>query len=492
VLPGFDASPNIDALQQIQYSKYMPMRDRTLFSSVWSVPPGVSIAINVRGEIVGRHHAAVPPLEIQEESLEYFETLIADSFLQSVGDRLRPFRRVGVALSGGVDSIAVAFACRKHLGEIAPLHTFTAGKDADDPEVRTAALVSQRLKAEHHLVAMSPESIIEGYPHTLWFLEAPIARTETVQFYEIGRRARGLVDVIFTGAAADALYVGMPNYKLLQLYRWLPPLRYAIHEFHSLTQTGFWPRSFLGRMLTLAYFRGGLSPAPRISNSGFSPELTKLPSVTRDFISNFLHTEFQEDSAQWLPKIERTLAASGLDFASPFLDPRSIRVAFSIPERFKLHGWKEKYVLRRALRDIVDDDLTDFSKFPMQMSIDAAFVDALDVLVDEYLSHERVRARGFFDPAVIAKIKQYRRGKHCYSEGAMRAWTAVGTEIWAEQFIDRRGEPDFDILDRDLKVQSNQIDASSLPIESAPIESVVDIGAHRLKTNSSGDATGHR
>lgn len=446
-LPGFDATVDRNALQRVQGAKYIPMSGSTLFSAVRSVPPGAVLAITARGEVAELARARCPPLDVLRASPEEHARRIAEAFAESMATRLRAAGRVGVALSGGVDSIGVAFACRRHLGADAPLHTFTAGSGPEDPEVRTAALVSEQLGAEHHVIEVPARRIVESLPQVVWHLEAPIARTETLQFFELGRAAAERIDTLLTGAAADALYAGMPNYKLLRLYQWLPPLRRALHEFHSLTQTGYAPRSALGRLLRWGYYRGRLPEVPRILGTSFSAPLTALPPAGEELLNAYLHGEFQEDTAQWVPKIERTLAAWGLTFTSPFLDPHSVRTAFTVPSHLKIHGWREKYILRRALRSQMDGKLTAFQKFPMRMHFDAEFADALETLLERHLSPGQVRRRGLFDPASIEAVRTFRRGGRYDSEGAMRAWTALATELWAEHFLDRRGEPPSGVLE---------------------------------------------
>jgi len=438
-LPGFDFAVDREMLQQLQYMKHLPST-RTLFRAVHSVPPGAAVTLTPEGDIREVARAPVPPLSVSREPQAELEQRIIDSFCEAVSARARAVPRIGVALSGGIDSIGVAFACRKAIPD-APLHTFTAGSGPDDPEVQTAALVSGRLGAHHHIVTVPASAVVERLPQAIWHVEAPIARSETVQFLEIGRAAQGVVDAMLTGAAADALYAGMPNHKILRLYERVPPLRRGLHEFHSMTQTGYLPSSLTGRLMRAAYFKGALPDAPRIAGAAHEPALRELPPLGPEFVNEYLHSDYPEHVARWLPKVERTLAAFGVGFMSPFLDNRCAQVAFTVPARLKINGWKEKYILRRALRTLVGEELTRFPKFPMRMKYDRTFADHLDELVGQYLSPRRVRARGLFDPATLEPVRHYRRGGRYTAEGAMRAWTCVGTEIWAEQFLDRRGEP---------------------------------------------------
>ena len=128
-----------------------------------------------------------------------------------------------------------------------------------------------------------------------------------------------------------------------------------------------------------------------------------------------------------------------MSFASPFLDRDLMRVAFTIPGAYKIRRGQEKYVLRQAIRSIVPAQVLSAPKFPMRMQHDRAFSDALDSLADRILSRERVEQRGFMDFAAVDGLRRRRPGRPYSSEGAMRLWTALLTEIWAHQFIDLRG-----------------------------------------------------
>jgi asparagine synthase (glutamine-hydrolysing) len=438
-LPGFDATVDREMLQRLQHTKYLPS-ERTLFRAVHPVAPGATVAVTATGEVAEVARALMPPIDVQRKTPAEFERLIVDAFGDAIRARARTTARIGIALSGGIDSICVAAACRRALPD-AVLHSFTAGNGDDDPEIQTAALVASRFKTVHHPVIVKPRVTLQHLPRAIWHMEAPIARSETLQLFEVGRAAGGIVDTLFTGSVADGLYAGMPNHKVLQLYKWLTPLRRALHEFHSLTQTGYQPRSMLGRLMTAMYFNGNLPPAPRVLGVDRPAALRSLPPLGPEFMNEFLHDNFLAHAAEVLPKLERPFAAFGVGLTSPFFDPRCIEVAFTIPSDLKLRGWKEKYILRRALRRLLADGLTHFPKFPMRMKYDAEFADCLDELVGRYLAPQRVKARGFFDPATLEPVRHYRRGGRYSGEGAMRAWTAVGTEIWAEQFLDRRGAP---------------------------------------------------
>ena len=116
-----------------------------------------------------------------------------------------------------------------------------------------------------------------------------------------------------------------------------------------------------------------------------------------------------------------------------------IRTAFTVPSSLKIRNRQEKYIMRRALATLVPPELVNVPKFPMKMRHDLAFADAQDSLADRVLSRERVERRGFFEFGEIQKLRRRDRGRAYSSEGGMRLWTALLTEVWAEIFLDGRG-----------------------------------------------------
>ena len=73
------------------------------------------------------------------------------------------------------------------------------------------------------------------------------------------------------------------------------------------------------------------------------------------------------------------------------------------------------------------------------MRCDLGFSRHLDLVADEVLSRERVEARGFHDYRQIEGLRRPDSGFAYPYETAMRLWTAILTELWAEEFVDRRG-----------------------------------------------------
>ncbi|MFL6547057.1 MAG: asparagine synthase-related protein, partial [Povalibacter sp.] len=145
-----------------------------------------------------------------------------------------------------------------------------------------------------------------------------------------------------------------------------------------------------------------------------------------------------EPTSRTLARIERPFQAYGLDYGSPFLDKSIIEFAFTIPGRLKICRGTQKYILRQAMRPYMNEELCKAPKELMRMQQNSSFAQTLRQLGEHYLHRERVRRRGFFHYDHVQQVMRACQGSY-HPETAMRLWTLIVTEIWAEVFLDARG-----------------------------------------------------
>jgi asparagine synthase (glutamine-hydrolysing) len=347
---------------------------------------------------------------------------------------------VGVSLSGGIDSLAVAHLVHNCNPDVR-IVGFTTGQTPDDRDVKVARMAMDRLNGEHVPVMIDPEVLGARLPDAIWHLENPIGRSETVHFLELGRvaQARGF-DWLFSGMGADGIFAGMPRHKVLWLSQMAGPLRADLLQFFEATQTGQTPTRLFARLLSQFYFKGDVPPVPIVRHAidSVSPDVLVRPGP--EFLNRALLDSEPEHTAYSLPRIERTLQASGIDYVSPFLDRNVIDFAFTLPSHMKIRRGREKYILREAMRRLISDDLRKVPKGLMRFHQGDRFTSTLQQLANSYLSPERVRRRGFFDIAQIEDIRKRCASATPHPEASMRLWTLIATEIWAEQYLDNRGQ----------------------------------------------------
>ena len=431
------ARADLDALRCLQMYKAMPA-GKTLLADVSPVPPGSVLRIRRDGTIAGDDRMpdirlVVDPMT-EEQACEQLRRVLQRATTPLVAGR----SRIGLALSGGIDSMSTAFLARQ-CAPSAEIIAFTAGEHAEDPEIKRAAHVMECLQGKHEPLVVESAELLSRLPVAVWHLENPIGRSETFQYLSIAKlaRERGF-DCLLTGMGADLLFGGMPRHKVLWMAEVLPFIRKDLLAFFEATQTGEHSSRPLARLMTMLYYRGGLPPAPAVINCqrAFEPELVADPGY--EFINRCLMLDGQEPTSRTLARIERPFQAHALDYGSPFLDKAVIQFAFTMPGHLKIKRGQQKYILRQAMRPLMSEKLRNAPKELMRMRQGGEFARTLQQLADRYLSAERVRRRGFFELADIERIRRACKHSH-HPEAAMRLWTAIVTEIWAEIYLDNRG-----------------------------------------------------
>jgi asparagine synthase (glutamine-hydrolysing) len=188
-----------------------------------------------------------------------------------------------------------------------------------------------------------------------------------------------------------------------------------------------------------------MPPPPKVIGANYSLARASFPEIEKEFINSFLINSFQDGACQDSPKLERTFGAWGVEYRSPFLDLNFVKTAFSVTDKLKIRNGTQKYILRKALKNIVPDEFLFLPKRPQRMRYDLRFSIQLDGVVEKYLSREKVESRGFFKFSNIQNLRKRKKNKPYSPEGAMRLWTALLTEIWAIEFLDKQGSQNSEI-----------------------------------------------
>jgi asparagine synthase (glutamine-hydrolysing) len=453
------ATADLEALQYLQSAKSSPNDGRTLLRGIRSVPPGRIARFTRAGE---QHNESLSPtiaLNVQAPN----ETSAADRLIRLLSDAVSPLvknrSQIGIALSGGIDSLAVAHLVR-NCNPDTRIVGFTTGQSLDDRDMRVAALAMERLNGEHVPITIDPQVLITRLPEAVWHLENPIGRSETVHFLELGRIAREHgFDWLFSGMGADGIFAGMPRHKVLWLAGHVRPLRADLMEFFSATQTGRAPTRPLARMLAYLYFKGDVPLVPAVLEARDEPLAHSSVTPGPEFLNRALLDAEPEHTAYSLPRIERTLQASAVDYVSPFLNRAVIDFAFTLPGHMKIRHGRDKYILREAMRRLISEDLRKVPKGLMRFNQGDRFTETLQVLADRYLSTERIQRRGFFDVHQVGEIRKRTVQRASHPEALMRLWTLIVTEIWAEQYLDHRGR----------RPENYSLDPSNSQISAPPV-----------------------
>jgi asparagine synthase (glutamine-hydrolysing) len=373
---------------------------------------------------------------------------------------------VGSFLSGGIDSTTIATMMARQSSSSIPV--FSIGVDESDyDELPMAQAVADSNAMTFHARRVKPD-IAELLPTMVHHLGEP-ADPYGVGVYLVSRLAAGHVKVVLCGDGGDESFGGYDRYlgqSLVDLYCAVPAvLRRTVlaaiiaripesFRYKSLAQRLRWLQAMSGFSGAERYARalGFLRFMPEEKEKLFTPQaMNALPDA--DSIARVL-TFFEADNATELTDrmlytdlmtrvsdhnlvmSDRMSMACSLEVRSPFVDPRVIEFAASLPVDLKIKGRRLKYLLRKVAAGYVPDEIVQLPKQGFGFPLGRWMQRDLRKLVVNRLKQSRfVEAGVFREDYLLTILREHLDGKRDHS---YRLWLLLGLEIWFDVYLERQ------------------------------------------------------
>jgi asparagine synthase (glutamine-hydrolysing) len=149
------------------------------------------------------------------------------------------------------------------------------------------------------------------------------------------------------------------------------------------------------------------------------------------------------DAALYLPddllvKVDIASMAHALEARSPFLDHELMEFAATMPFDLKIRGRVKKYILKRALGNLLPQTILHRPKMGFGVPIDRWLRGELRELLADTLLSPRALGRGYFTAAVVRRmVDEHVRGRASWH---YLLWTLLMLELWHRTHIDGDGE----------------------------------------------------
>ncbi|MGI9190109.1 MAG: asparagine synthase (glutamine-hydrolyzing) [Longimicrobiaceae bacterium] len=433
--------------------------ETTFFANLAVLPPATYAVFRSGGMRRESYWHFVPGEEApRADAEEHFRHLLRDS----VRLRMRSDVPVGVTLSGGLDSTAVA-RLAEPVGD--PLHCFSL--KYDDPRVdesRYAALAADDARFRMHWVRPDPRGLLDTMTRITWHHDAPMPPRGRVPQWFVMQEAGRHVKVVLEGHGSDELLAGYPHFilpYLLDRLRFRTPETASMGiraELEALTRIYGSGRAFPLRLMANPFKRWiGLDQLPwkRVVRREYADAHGPVPSaghrevwmrrdVDRPFRSHLNNALWLELRRAGLPESLHADDALSMAFSvesrPPFLDHRVVEFCFSLPFHEKMReGWS-KSLLRRSLADVLPPEIRDRRRklgFPAPLARwlreEANFRDVADLLLSP-----RCTERGIFDRARLERgLERFRTADPTRARNRTSdLWRWLTLELWFRDFID--------------------------------------------------------
>ena len=392
----------------------------------------------------------------------------AELFRTSVRLRLMADVPLGMFLSGGIDSSAIAAVMSELVDE--PIKTFSvAFAEREANELEYARLVARKFGTDHHEVVVSPDEFFDALPRLVWHEDEPLAHLASIPLYFVSKLAQRHVKVVLTGEGSDELLAGYARYRKTVFnlalgggYERLAPgaARRAVAGLVSSLGAGSrlrqkLERTFLCRpadldhlyfdnfaVFPLAAQRRLLTPETiERAGAGADPYAGVRRVIAETDASTLLNRLLYADTKTYLHELlmkqDQMSMAASIESRVPFLDHKLVEFTARLPERLKLRGWTTKYVLRRAMKNVLPEAILTRSKMGFPVPLGSWLRGRHRGVLDEYVTSERARERGIFDAGFVGQlVAEHVAGVRDHSP---RLWALINFEVWLRRFFD--GEP---------------------------------------------------
>jgi len=428
----------------------------SIFRNINKLPPGHYLTFSEAGLKVTRYwDFRFEPDTVRSE--EDYLAELRELLDESVRLRLISDVPLGAFLSGGIDSSTVVAMMARHMGQ--PVKTFSIGFHEDSfNELKYARLTAQRFGTDHHEFFVTPDicSIVD---ELVWHFDEPFADSSAIPTYMVSKLARDHVTVVLSGDGGDELFAGYTRYvvdRKREGFARLPkPLRENV--MRPLSQRlphATWGRNYLHNVSLdpISRYLDSVSVFTSLNrNSLYSADFkSKLGSTSyvstlfNDLVNHVSTGESLDqllylDSKTYLPgdiltKVDRMSMAVSLEARAPLLDHKLIDFVTGIPAGLKLSGFETKYLLKKAVKDLVPSEILNRPKQGFGVPIQEWINQQLRSRVHETLTEPRSRQRGHLNVQYIdVLLNEHERGRRDHSMGL---WALFMLELWHRQFVD--------------------------------------------------------
>lgn len=439
----------------------------TLFDGIRKLEPGHYLTVDAAGRVTDREYwdAIVPVPGRDDERYRDEETIakgIRDLLVESIEKRMMSDVPFGVFLSGGIDSSANVALMSRLMHR--PVETFSVAIRGQEQtnEFRWARRIAGQFRTNHHEILIDDGGFLELLPKIVFHQDEPLADPVCFPLYHVSKLARdnGVI-VVQVGEGSDEQFCGYRNYLLAArlermnawvrrvprflragVYRGAVPLMksrrmdYRQNILRNMMQGKplFWGNATAfsdeeKHRLLARHIR------PSDGESSYAFVRRKLDKLTdakhAGPMERIVYWELKNRLAELLlMRVDKVTMATSIEARVPFLDHKLVEFSMNIPGSLKAKDGVTKYILKKALRGILPDEIIDRRKIGFAGS-------GKNMLTKDIYAHAKnlilTSRHGYFDKEYLKQfLGEYERTGINYTP---QIWTLYNFELWWRMWI---------------------------------------------------------
>ncbi len=458
-----DINMDVDKAGFAQYHlfRFVP-GSRTIMEGIKKVRPAEYIVIENGREFRQSYYWSPAEARLRHlipVSFQEKKQLLKQHIFDAVYSQRTKEVKSGILLSGGLDSSALLAVHHSLFHDVpdtftvsfTPPHEQTQMSEYD--EIEHAGFVAGKFGARHISERYTPEDVLLNLPKIIQALDTPVADPTAIPLWFACRLAhQSGVKVLFSGEGLDELFNGYSVYR--QVY-WLNALRCLPKTARNLS---IFLLEKLGLPGTGVLKKSLQPPACWYQGVGGVFHDTELKALIKETymdrqqigklgiyapdIWNAVqnHDTLEQltlfDLLTWLPentlvKSDKISMSHSIELRVPFLDDHIVEFALGTAKRDKMRGKIGKWIVRKALADVVPREVIRRKKAGFPIPLSAWMFNEWKDFVRTTLLNPNASTKDIYNPEEIESL--FHTSQKERRRAARLLWTLLCFEIWYSQ-----------------------------------------------------------
>ncbi len=377
---------------------------QTIYKNIYKVKHSENIKINLKNFTINKEIYFKPKV-VKNNKFKESEFLDELDFLmsESVKTRLLSDSKIGVFLSGGLDSSLISFYAKKENVNLES-YSISVNEQSFD-EIENAKKMSKHLDIKLHYTKLDQEKFALNFDKILRLLDEPIGAPTYIPMYFLSELASKNVKSVLSGDGADEIFGGYENFNYLKIFRYINMLKLNKIFSKAKNLVNLLPisKSNLSLDFKLRRFSQGMDVDEVFQNTFFLSSLS-LEDHEELFNEKFDFEEIMNDVIQfdketknvnytdknylyfvnfYIPDLicaraDKAGMLNSLEIRAPFLNSKLLNLMLSIPEN-KSYLLKNKTILKKLALKKFNYNFFNIKKggftYPMQKWLDTSDAD---------------------------------------------------------------------------------------------------------------------
>ncbi|MBE5890210.1 MAG: asparagine synthase (glutamine-hydrolyzing) [Lachnospiraceae bacterium] len=409
--PGIERKLNMKAVDQLMNYPGV-VSPNTFFKNIYSLRAGHMLLIRPEQEIQDIEYWDLQySPEEEDKGEEYYVENLRELLKKAISRRLIADVPIGFYISGGLDSSVVACYIGKFL--LNSYYSFSAEiGEGDLDESEYQKIVKDCVKSEHYSTKVAEEEIWNNIGNVIYHAESAVKESYDVAAYMLS----GLVQsspakAVLTGQGSDEFFYGYVGY-MVDLFRNMQKGKMSPEELE--VNERLWGDPYfrfernhpeIRKIHMKLYSQDVRADIDNFSAFATSPiDVNKVKGLSSQKRRSYIDYKLRLSDHLLGEHGDRMFFSHSVEGRHPFLDAELLDFVTKIPDKYKLKGVNEKYILKRAGEGIVPDPILKRKKFPFQAPGMSAMIKKPSTM--DFLSDDLIKKYGVFDVNYINELKK--------------------------------------------------------------------------------------